>query len=97
MTIPFNIRALTLDEVIAEHGDRIVRVIYRHDSDDVLPELEIKAYYNYAFLTTLRYVSDGKHWRLQAYTADSSEHYPRNEVSTLESHRVLDAVRKMGF
>lgn len=87
----FNVKPLTTDELVAEHGDRIVCVKYILDSDEVLPTLEIKAYYD--FLTTLRYISTGKHWRLQSYTVDSSEYYPRNYVSTRESSYVLDMVR----
>ncbi len=92
MTMQFNIKPLTIDEVIAEHGDRIVRVQCSIDSDSEFAELEIKACYD--FLTTLRYIGDGKIWQLQAYTVDSTEYESRNDAAV---RRVLGALRKMGL
>ena len=89
--VQFNTKPLTLDEVIAEHGDRIVRVHYSIDSDSEFAELEIKACYD--FLTTLRYIGDGRIWQLQAYTVDSTEHESRNDAAV---RRVIGALRKMG-
>ena len=91
MMAHFNIRPLTIDEVIAEHGDRIVRVQCSIDSDSEFAELEIKAYYD--FLTTLRYIGDGRIWQLQAYTVDSTEHESRNDAAV---RRVIGTLRKMG-
>ena len=88
----FNIRPLTIDEVIAEHGDRIVRVHYSIDSADMLPTLIIKVADRY--LATLRYINANNHWHLQAYTVDSAEHEPRNDDAV---RRVIDTVRKIGL
>jgi molybdenum cofactor biosynthesis enzyme MoaA len=91
MMMHFNTKPLTLDEVIAEHGDRIVRVHYSIDSADMLPTLVIKVTDRY--LTTLRYINANNLWQLQAYTLDASIHEPRNDDAV---RRVLDVVRKMG-
>ena len=92
MMMHFNTKPLTLDEVIAEHGDRIVRVHYSIDSADMMPTLIIKVADRY--LATLRYINANNHWQLQAYTVDSAEHEPRNDDAV---RRVLGVVRKMGL
>lgn len=90
ISIPFNTKRLTIDEIIAEHGDRIVRVQFSLDSDSAFAELEIKACYD--FLATLRYIGNGNFWQLQTYTVDSTEHMYRNDIAV---RRAFDMVRKM--
>lgn len=89
-SMPSDTKPVTIDQLIAEHGDRIVHARFSMASDDVAAMLEIKVMDRY--LSTLRYISVDRRWHLQAYTVDARSHEPRNDDAV---HRVLDFARSL--
>lgn len=83
-------KPVTIDKLIAVHGDRIVHARFSMNSDDVAATLEIKVIDRY--LSTLCYISVNHRWHLQAYTVDARIHEPRNNDAV---HRVLDFARSV--
>jgi|GEM_PF-5090083 len=86
----FNTKPVTIDQLIAVHGNRIVHARFSMDSNDVTATLEIKVMDRY--LNTLCYISDGKRWYLQSYTVDARSHEPRNDEAV---NYVLDFARSV--
>lgn len=86
----FNTKPVTINQLIAVHGDRIVHARFSMNSDDVATTLEIKVMDRY--LSTLCYINVDHRWHLQAYTVDARIHEPRNDDAV---HRVLDFARSV--